>query len=635
MKKTLLIILFLSNALFSFSQKKDDKAILNFFYPKAADISPEGNITIYNDNLTIYKSDTNQSNWTKEVSNLDIDYLKTFSFSQIDDINFFNKDTAIYTGYLKNDKSSICYLTFDGGKTLKYVQLPKEEWIYTVKLFKNGKVWIGGSSSCIHFSEDYGQTWKEIANSNDPFLRVHSIEMLNNEIGYWGSSDKLFKTTDNWKTYKEINLSKTNIDGDDIDNIILWKKYIFIQINSKYYYADTVNYRWKKVKSHCNRLLVNENQLYGFNLINQMVKFDDKLKTKLISNKIFEYRIPSIIFNKSKIYFILSDKIGKIENNKYSQDFLYTKEIEIPQPHIVYTGQKNIWGATKTELYIKNINNKWKRLTYLKSEIFNLIKEINDSTILFRDENSQYFTYSIKSEKTEIYEPKLIINDFLKHKIKSLNINTVNNSSFYEVENESKITWNYYNDTLFSCKNLTTDSINQNLTLLNNNDLYNSLNQININYQFISSLKDFNIKESEITEFYNNCEKNKYLNSKKDNYFKKTPKLIKKDFFKVLTIKDYTGKSFSQIYIEIINTNGDTLFVSPKFGICNSIWGLPWVFNLKNNITFDVNNLEFSKAVNQFLPSNNDFKYIFSNKELFIESARRLWELKESDEDSE
>ena len=158
-----------------------------------------------------------------------------FELTKSDNANFtikFNKDTIIILGYLSNpinpDRKNVIYKTSNAGKKWKVIEFIGDEYIYDYYHTKNGEVWIGGSGSFIHYSNDFGDTWTrkiQPFNSNE---RVSSIFMVDSLYGFTGGlSSGLALTYDNWNSSIQIKapikcrISKISI----LDSFIFIKQY--------------------------------------------------------------------------------------------------------------------------------------------------------------------------------------------------------------------------------------------------------------------------------------------------------------------------------------------------------------------------------------------------------------------------
>ena len=127
--------------------------------------------------------------------------------NNLDNVTFFNEDTALITGYISQTKEALSkkngyYRTTDGGKTWSSMDFGGSSWIYDIFVDPHGHAWMGGSSEDMYYSEDYGVTWKTIPR---PFgkNRIMSIYMEDGTNGIT-ASNHLYVTQDNWRSSQTI-----------------------------------------------------------------------------------------------------------------------------------------------------------------------------------------------------------------------------------------------------------------------------------------------------------------------------------------------------------------------------------------------------------------------------------------------
>lgn len=177
----------------------------------------------------------------------------------------FNKDTILVAGYLeelhsenanKTYRHNIVYKTCNSGKDWKTIKFMGDAWIYTSTHLNDGKVWMGGSDEYIHYSEDYGETWKRI---NKPFIpndRISSIYMKDGQVGIAGGlSNGLAVTYDNWETTIQIptpqDQGKFQIPNrsskNRVENIGIFDSLILIDQNGHIYYSKLDSINWQEL----------------------------------------------------------------------------------------------------------------------------------------------------------------------------------------------------------------------------------------------------------------------------------------------------------------------------------------------------------------------------------------------------
>jgi hypothetical protein len=187
----LLIILFLATTVFG--QTKDRRAELEVTgRVEEISVSPDGKIWLTTAVGKTYYCDDIDSNWH---------YGKPIYFSKdmfynfaptLERISFFNKDTAIITGYISFDEDGLekngYYYTKDAGATWELRNYGGDSWIYSIYTDKSGNAWMGGLYEELYYSNDFGITWKTKKLPYKLSDRTYGIFMCDSQNGI-ASSD--------------------------------------------------------------------------------------------------------------------------------------------------------------------------------------------------------------------------------------------------------------------------------------------------------------------------------------------------------------------------------------------------------------------------------------------------------------
>jgi hypothetical protein len=218
------------------AQEKDTRAVVPLHGRSALSFSPAGFLCAVSE-AGAYYSVSADSNWHvgkilgSDKANTDNTYQH---------INFFNKDTAILTGYItfhdSKSKSGV-YITTNAGKSWSNFSFGGDSWIYDVYSDSCGKAWMGGSSGCIYYSENFGTTWTMLNSPYNSITRMAAIFMRNPAEGISGAlTNLMYGTRDNWKTYYKIVtphdqkkiIPRDHTSGYRINKILLWKNFIVV-----------------------------------------------------------------------------------------------------------------------------------------------------------------------------------------------------------------------------------------------------------------------------------------------------------------------------------------------------------------------------------------------------------------------
>lgn len=216
----------------------------------------------------------------------------------------FNPDTILIAGYLGNPKISskknIIYKTTDGGKKWRAVEFNGNAWIYGTYHKQDGKIWMGGSDNVIHYSNDFGETWKRKIKPFNPVNRVLSIYMVDSLYGVAGGlSNGLAITNDNWSSSTQI---ETPIDQNRfrilkesarnrIDKIAIIDSLILINQNDYIFYSKVKYINWQKFNIPISNFNIDERtkeiDLFSRKGKHFVIGSDLKLRRSYIENNSF------------------------------------------------------------------------------------------------------------------------------------------------------------------------------------------------------------------------------------------------------------------------------------------------------------------------------------------------------------
>ena len=170
----------------------------------------------------------------------------------IDNVCYFNADTAFVSGFINNkNKYNIIYHTVDGGKKWKPVDFGMDGWVDDAAYLDNGEAWLSVAGAGIAYTKDYGFTWRSLS---IPYLkeRFAKIYFNSKREGIIGSLWNVMAYTQdncrNWTTIptplSQEKYKKTNPQGrPQIDRVAIFKDYFLVIQENLVFYSrrDTVN----------------------------------------------------------------------------------------------------------------------------------------------------------------------------------------------------------------------------------------------------------------------------------------------------------------------------------------------------------------------------------------------------------
>ncbi|HEX8546511.1 MAG TPA: hypothetical protein VF691_06075, partial [Cytophagaceae bacterium] len=198
---TIIILFFLVSTVFG--QVKDRRAEVDIQgRVNEISVSPDEKIWLVTAIGKTYFTDDIDSNWHDGPPLFQSNDEDGFGGPNLERISFFNKDTAILTGYISLSKDSSrkngYYLTKDGGKTWKLLDYGGDSWIYAIHSDKSGNAWMGGLQKELYYSNNYGQSWRTIKLNYKSSDRTYGINMSNSKSGIASSDhNEIITTEDN------------------------------------------------------------------------------------------------------------------------------------------------------------------------------------------------------------------------------------------------------------------------------------------------------------------------------------------------------------------------------------------------------------------------------------------------------
>ena len=225
--------LLFSLILLSFSFAEDTKAFLNLESDKAQLlVAPSEKIWILTDKQ-LASAENFDDDWSYHPS-ISRDNYPNASFSQI---HFTNRDTALIFGNIKgNSKKDSLHnfflLSKDQGQTWMRKRIYSNIFNPTVHFGQKGSLWLVDHNGNFLYSKNNGSFWSKVSHKAINDLALSAVYMLDHRNGFVGSLDnKIFYTSDNWKTHAQINTPidqhnglKSGIKSVAIEEFHMWGK---------------------------------------------------------------------------------------------------------------------------------------------------------------------------------------------------------------------------------------------------------------------------------------------------------------------------------------------------------------------------------------------------------------------------
>lgn len=629
-----------------FAQKKDRRAELETVGRiKEISVAPNENIWLATAMGNTYYTNGIDSSWHYG------EHLKEFEGDSpnLDRISFFNKDTAIISGYIREyaPRTNGYYLTKDAGKTWELKDYGGGSWIYTIHVDKNGNAWMGGASKELYFSQDFGESWRTIKLPYKSSDRTYGIHMIDNKNGI-ASSDRneILITKDNWNTIERLKTplqqkkyepERKDYPDSRMSKIYIWGDYIVVNQKDNIFYTKASEIDWKKFPIELVDFEIHSNELYAVTNKLKIVVFTSPKKYEYLSdNALNAYPIDIKIVNHSLFAIDRYNEIYKVNKDEFVYAIPYTIDKEIEEPRIVKQYDKLTWGINGNQIYLSEDNGKdWYRENVIEYSISDFQLK-NDSLAILWDGHKNNYTYSLKTHTAELYFPAKPLEDFLEYPLKSLSINSGSQGCFHSVGDE--IEYKAKDASTLSISKVSGD-IAEKSTFKNEVSsllLTKILDDINKSPSRIPSIKDFNISEEDKKNYLSLVDRRLKAKSRSYNdekitdkdFYYSVPKMLETLDSEIIAIilnqrEGIWSTTTNWFGIKLVNENKDILKISRTYASSSLPWHLPWKFEI-NGQYFNCYNIDFSRFTDNSIPEDFMSKEVFDNKYLIMEIADYL-----------
>lgn len=651
--KILILVLTLFISVSTLAQIKDTRAELAIRgIPNEMKVTPNGKIWLTTSYGNSYYSNHIDSNWHYGChSNLDVKLKNKENYgslglgSILERASFFNRDTAIITGYIYGAgerKTNGYYRTTDGGKTWLPKTFDGDSWMYTAATRPSGHAWFGGLNKKIFHTNDYGVSLKGIEIPLKKSDRIYEICMQTDLHGVLGSdANEILITYNNWKTSKNIStpsdqkkFSNSSLNETyRINRLALWKNYIVVTQNDHTFYTDTAHIDWRKFPIAIYDYVTNSTnqELYAVTKELKAVRYTTPSQyTYLSEEKIDASPITITIADNSMFIMDRWHNVYKINSRQFIKRSLYTYDKPIPTPDVVRNAGNLYWGKKNKFIYVSEHKDKeWYRENKLDFNIVNL-NPISDSIAIIWDGDQNYL-YSLADHKLSPHKLDQPIKELLSNKITTLKIKAGSRGCFHGYADE--ITYTLKGDTYQSAETSMhkrlggSEKIKFN-RIIQKQQLMNVVNELNTNPDKVSALQEFNISKNDLKNYKSMVAKWRTSNYHRSIHGKKIDKKFyyaivdRLDTISTQTLRMILGRdenmhstTSNSFEVLFINEAKDSLRGFQYYYVDATPYHLPLRFKYKNQY-FNSYNVNLARLIGYALPEKFKDKRVFDNKYL-------------------
>lgn len=299
-------------------------------------------------------------------------------------LNFLTEDTLMISGFIQeNGKQNFVYWSGNHGKEWEKIVFGEDSWIDAVHVSKNGKIWMSGSSQLIYYSENKGKSWQELnkveASGNLRFIAINFSK--DEQTGLFGStSNTIYKTTDNCKTWKKI---PTPLDQQKyktisrqeqpwISKIRIFGSYYIISQQGKTFITKSDRIDWTYLPDAAAFEVTEKDNLYLIRNDLRIERYNSNFDKIWQSEQRLDARPTAIAVKNDKLFALTPAYIYKLSPDQFVSSQLFTNEIAIPEPALKVKSAGTEFGFENRDiLYFDQTQKKWSRFMTLDFPIAN------------------------------------------------------------------------------------------------------------------------------------------------------------------------------------------------------------------------------------------------------------------------
>lgn len=579
-----------------------------------------------------------------------------FDNPNLERVSFFNKDTAIITGYISSvsgryEKDGFLRTT-DGGKTWELHRFGNPQWIDDAFVNPRGFAWMGGSGGEIVHSRDFGLSWRKLnslkksgLNNSSRMAAIFMEDELNGIAA--GSGNELFITTDNWSNYKSIatpldqnkyKTSESNSGMDHrIDKVAVWNNQYVISQHNHVLWTRKDNIDWKPIPQGLRDFAVDgsDGLMYGIDQNSQVILIRPNGTIETSTTKL-EGRYTDIKVSGGFLYVFDNVQAHRIGLNSHSISALFTTDRPIDTPELIRERKGIQWGVTRNHLYLSaGKTGNWYREAILPFYVRDM-QMLNDSSAILWDGSNNY-QYSLETHRLTDYVYKDPFGAFLQKPLLNIYIESSSTGCYHHRADIA--TYSFSQSGKAELKTFQQDN---NLprtrppeVLITRDQISQILKQVNADPDFMPTWSDFAVTELDLDEFKKSIDVNdedrihlrsiyvpkSYLKNF-DNYLD----IISNETIKgLLTRKEaYTSTTSNQMDVLFVNEAGDELSFHFQYYVQYKPAGLPWIVTYKNR-KFSCYYPALTRLVQSCMPATFRGRSILSNAQLIRELATYLY----------
>ncbi|MBO9199322.1 MULTISPECIES: WD40/YVTN/BNR-like repeat-containing protein [Niastella] len=365
----------------------------------------------------------------------------------IENVCYFNADTAFVSGFIKNkDKYNIIYHTIDGGKHWKPIDFGMDGWVDDAACLDNGEAWLSVSGKGIAYTKDHGFTWNSLSFPY-PRERFAKIYFNNKHEGIIGSLwNVLAYTPDNcnsWTTLPTpLNQKKYNKTAPqrrpEFDRVAIFKDYLLVSQEDLVFYSRKDSVNWVFMPGYTDFYTDAENNaLYFKTSKGGFIKSDDHLQP-ISSFKNIGNPCAASCKNGSLFILNLMNILQINTKGEVIESPLYTNNLAEIEPTLFHYSASGNLGSIGNKIYRqKEYKGQWNYAFTLPFTCDSGHLSMTDTgTILFSRKDDSLFYYSLADAKVEKRAKAEVLKNFCAKEIQTIVFSKGSQGCFHYVSDK-------------------------------------------------------------------------------------------------------------------------------------------------------------------------------------------------------
>ena len=327
----------------------------------------------------------------------------------IDHVFTPDSHTVVLAGYIYAPNNRNCtgnyIISSDGGRTWDFRSLDTcREWIDDSWCTPDRRIWMGGLSGRLLYSDDHGQTFRVIHRTDTAGDRFGALWL--DTAGQQGIlavlGNKLYLTDDGFRSVRRIEtpkgqgalvLDRKNWYGR-IQGTFQWRNWVFVSQEGRWFYAhrDTLQWRPFPLTFGSWALSPDGNTLTAMS-VEGLVIIESPTEWRKISDA-----EGSIIFSDSQRTLLTTrDAIIVVDSDGTTVTYPYfTTDYPIEKPYNKMRYKGHLWGYDGNDIYMKK-GRRWGRVARTDFYIQNM--RVSDTCLLVESTRE---VYSITDRRTQL-----------------------------------------------------------------------------------------------------------------------------------------------------------------------------------------------------------------------------------------